>query len=62
MKYITLSLKAVSWSDHLKRMVKITNMHKATLGQMGEGINHKDKKDIIKNNEFMNKWGVYGFS
>lgn len=32
-KYVVLLLKAVSLTNSMKRMVKITNTHKATLGQ-----------------------------
>lgn len=39
-------------------MTKITNEHKATMGETGAGITKADEIDMSKENAFTTKWGM----
>jgi hypothetical protein len=41
------------------RMTKITNEHKATMGETGAGITREEEIDMSQENVFTTKWGTY---
>ena len=41
------------------RTTKITNEHKATMGETGAGITREDEIDMSQDNAFTTKWGTY---
>ena len=59
-KYVPYSDSSIRCltANGLCRMIKITNAHKETMGQTGQGISHRDQIDMSLLNELTTKWGA----